>query len=37
VRWRGRTGVFRREVDDDEHCEITLADRVYRVPTREIE
>ena len=36
VRWKGRTGVFRRDAGDGDHCEITLGDRVYRVPTREI-
>jgi hypothetical protein len=36
VRWKGRTGVFRRDVGDGEHSEITLDSRVYRVPTKEL-
>src|SRR4051794_10782566 len=31
VRWRDRIGVFRRDVDDNEHAEIVIADRTYRV------
>ena len=37
VRWKGRAGQYRRDVGDDEHCEILLGSRVYRVPTRELE
>jgi hypothetical protein len=37
VRWKGRAGTFQRNTGDGEHCEITLGDRVYRVPAREIE
>jgi hypothetical protein len=33
----GRVGIFRRDAGDDEHCEIALGPRVYRVPTSEIE
>ena len=36
VRWQGRDGVFRREVGDGEHSEIVIAERVYRVRTREL-
>jgi hypothetical protein len=36
VRWQGRAGVFRREVGDGEHVEITLNDRVYRVRLQEL-
>ena len=31
VRWRDRIGVFHRDLDDDEHAEIMIADRTYRV------
>ena len=31
VRWRDRTGVFRRYIGDSEHAEIVIADRTYRV------
>lgn len=37
VRWKGRTGVFRRDVGDGEHAEIVLGERVYRVRTGELE
>jgi hypothetical protein len=37
VRWKGRTGQYRRDMGDDEHCEIVLGSRVYRVPTRDLE
>jgi len=33
VRWKGRAGVFRREVGDGEQAEIVIAERVYRVRT----
>jgi hypothetical protein len=36
VRWKGRAGVFRREVGDGEHAEIVIAERVYRVRTSEL-
>jgi hypothetical protein len=36
VRWKGRAGVFRREVGDGEHAEIAIAERVYRVRTSEL-
>ena len=32
----GRAGQYRHDVRDD-HCEILLGSRVYRVPTRELE
>lgn len=31
VRWKERAGVFRRDVGDGEHAEITLGERIYRV------
>jgi hypothetical protein len=31
VRWKGRVGVFRRDVGDGEHAEIAVDKRVYRV------
>jgi hypothetical protein len=31
VRWKDRAGLFRREVGDGEHAEITLGERIYRV------
>ena len=31
ARWRDRTGVFYRDLGDDEHTEIVIADRTYRV------
>ena len=37
VRWKGRAGQYRRDVGDNEHCEILLGSRVYSVPTRELE
>ena len=37
VRWKGRAGLFRRDVGDGEHSEIMLGERVYRVRTNEIE
>jgi hypothetical protein len=37
VRWKGRAGLFRRDVGDGEHCEIVLEARVYQVRTTEIE
>jgi hypothetical protein len=36
VRWKGRRGVFRRDVGDGEHVEILIAERVYRVRTAEL-
>jgi hypothetical protein len=36
VRWKDRKGVFRRDIDDGEHSEIVIAERVYRVKTREL-
>jgi hypothetical protein len=30
VRWRDRTGVFHRDLGDDEYAEIVIADRTYR-------
>ena len=31
VRWRDRIGVFQRDLGDDEHAEIMISDRTYRV------
>ena len=36
VRWKGRTGVFRRDVGDGEHAEVVIAERVYRVRISEL-
>jgi hypothetical protein len=36
VRWQDRAGVFRRDLGDDEHAEIVIADRVYRVRIRDL-
>jgi hypothetical protein len=36
VRWKGRAGIFRRDVGDDKHAEIVIAERVYRVRTAEL-
>jgi hypothetical protein len=37
VKWQGRTGLFRRDVGDGEHAEIVIAERVYRVRSKDIE
>ena len=31
VLWKGRAGIFRREVGDGEHAEAVIEGRVYRV------
>jgi hypothetical protein len=31
VRWRDRAGVFRRDAGDEEHAEVVIAERAYRV------
>ena len=36
VQWKGRAGVFRRDVGDAEHAEVTIGERVYRVRTSEL-
>jgi hypothetical protein len=36
VRWKGRAGLFRRNVGDGEHAEIVLDERVYRVRISEL-
>jgi len=36
VRWHGRAGVFQRDVGDGEHAEIVIAERIYRVRTKEL-
>jgi hypothetical protein len=35
VRWRDRAGLYRRDVDD-EHAEVVIAERVYRVRRAEL-
>jgi len=37
VFWKGRAGVYRRDVGDGEHCEIVLGSRIYQVPTKELD
>jgi hypothetical protein len=37
VLWKGRAGVFRREVGDGEHAEVVIEGRVYRVRTAELQ
>jgi hypothetical protein len=29
--WKGRTGVFRRDVGDSEHAEVVIDGRVYEL------
>ena len=36
VLWKGRAGVFRREVGDGEHAEVVIKGRVYRVRISEL-
>jgi hypothetical protein len=36
VRWKGRPGVFRRDVGDGEHAEVAIDGRVYRVRISEL-
>jgi hypothetical protein len=36
VKWKDRTGLFRREVGGNEHAEIAIAERVYRVKLSEL-
>ncbi len=36
VRWKGRAGVFRRDVGDGEHAEVVIGERVYRVRVSEL-
>jgi hypothetical protein len=36
VRWKGRPGIFRRDVGDGEHAEVVIDGRVYRVRTSEL-
>jgi hypothetical protein len=36
VRWKDRSGTYRRDVGDGERSEITIGERVYRVRTSEI-
>ena len=36
VLWRGRAGVFRRDVGDGEHAEVVIDGRVYRARLSEL-
>ncbi len=36
VRWKDRRGVFKRDVGDGEHSEVQIAERVYKVITKEL-
>ena len=36
VKWKDRTGLFCREVGDNEHAEIAIAKRIYRVKLSEL-
>jgi hypothetical protein len=36
VHWKGRSGVFHRDVGDGEHAEIALGERIYRVRLSEL-
>ena len=36
VQWQDRSGVFRRDVGDGEHAEVTIGERVYRVRMAEL-
>ena len=36
VLWKGRAGIFRRDVGDGEHAEVVIEGRVYRVRTSEL-
>ena len=36
VLWKGRAGIFRREVGDGEHAEVVIEGRVYRVRFEEL-
>jgi hypothetical protein len=37
VRWKGRPGVFRRDVGDGEHAEVVIEERIYRVRIGELQ
>jgi hypothetical protein len=36
VLWKGRAGIFRRDVGDGEHAEVVIEGRVYRVRIGEL-
>jgi hypothetical protein len=36
VLWKGRAGIFRRDVGDGEHAEVVIEGRVYRVRLAEL-
>ena len=36
VQWKDRAGIFRRALDDGEHAEVVIGQRVYRVRVGEL-
>jgi hypothetical protein len=36
VRWRDRSGTYRRDTGDGEHAEVTIGERIYRVRRAEL-
>ena len=36
VRWRGRVGIFQRDLGDGEHAQIVIEDRAYRVRLEDV-
>ena len=36
VLWKGRAGIFRRDVGDGEHAEVAIDGRIYRVRLTEL-
>jgi len=36
VLWKGRAGIFRRDVGDGEHAEVVIDGRVYRIRIEEL-
>jgi hypothetical protein len=36
VLWKGRAGIFRRDVGDGEHVEVVIEGRIYRVRIGEL-
>ena len=36
VRWKDRSGTYRRDVGDGEHSEIVIGERIYKVRTVEL-
>jgi hypothetical protein len=37
VLWKGRAGIFRRDVGDGEHAEVVIEGRIYRVRIGELQ